>query len=337
MCQYREADKTGSHIIPSFLMKRINGEGKRDHEVGFEIGNGVVKSYFGRDIYEDQRREITDQEETIGSRENLDVCDYVFCSDCEKYFGTLENAYATSLCMKHQEAGLVVNKKVSPTNALLFWCSLVWRSSTTEHLGCRLDSCYEERLRWALPNNCVDNLNVRYALYRCVDYGKLSDRGTAVCMDIKSNTVLLIVDDYMLVMIFDVCNSFPHICLMNMGFKLIPEKLNDGIKQEEVSLLPMEVYDLVMSSLVLEVFKSMKLPERISKLHEHLFGEFLPESIVSEVLDLILSHECKLGDRYSVKHYSWCYKEILKRYGFLQENENGTFSFLRPITVDPTL
>ena len=36
LCKYREADKTGSHIIPSFLMKRINGDGQRDHEVGFE-------------------------------------------------------------------------------------------------------------------------------------------------------------------------------------------------------------------------------------------------------------------------------------------------------------
>ena len=34
LCQQYEADKTGSHIIPSFLMKRINGEGKRDNEIG---------------------------------------------------------------------------------------------------------------------------------------------------------------------------------------------------------------------------------------------------------------------------------------------------------------
>lgn len=29
LCQHNEADKTGSHIIPSFLMKRINGGGER--------------------------------------------------------------------------------------------------------------------------------------------------------------------------------------------------------------------------------------------------------------------------------------------------------------------
>lgn len=47
LCQHRDADKTGSHIIPSFFMKRINGDGKRDHEIGLEIKGGIVESYFG--------------------------------------------------------------------------------------------------------------------------------------------------------------------------------------------------------------------------------------------------------------------------------------------------
>ena len=63
LCQHNEADKTGSHIIPSFLMKRINGGGRRDHEVGFEIRDGLVNTYFGRDIYEEERKAITDNEE----------------------------------------------------------------------------------------------------------------------------------------------------------------------------------------------------------------------------------------------------------------------------------
>ena len=83
LCQQHEADKTGSHIIPSFLMKRINGEGKRDNEIGFEIKNGIVETYFGRDIYEDKRKAITDNEEKLYSRENYDIKDHVFCKYCE--------------------------------------------------------------------------------------------------------------------------------------------------------------------------------------------------------------------------------------------------------------
>ena len=46
LCRQREADKTGSHIIPSFLMKRINGDGKRDHEIGFKIKQARDKHLF---------------------------------------------------------------------------------------------------------------------------------------------------------------------------------------------------------------------------------------------------------------------------------------------------
>lgn len=85
LCQQREADKTGSHIIPSFLMKRVNGNGKRDHEIGFKIIHGIVDTYFGRDVYEEKRKDITDNEEKFYSRENYDVVDHILCKDCEVF------------------------------------------------------------------------------------------------------------------------------------------------------------------------------------------------------------------------------------------------------------
>jgi len=41
LCKNKPADKKGSHIVPHFLLKRIeNEEGKseRDYEIGFSIG-----------------------------------------------------------------------------------------------------------------------------------------------------------------------------------------------------------------------------------------------------------------------------------------------------------
>ena len=107
LCRQREADKTGSHIIPSFLMKRINGEGKRDHEIGFKIKQGIVDTYFGRDIYEEKRKDITDNEEKIYSRENYDVIDHIFCKDCEDFFASLESKYAPSLNLHFSEKVLL--------------------------------------------------------------------------------------------------------------------------------------------------------------------------------------------------------------------------------------
>ena len=55
-------------------MKRINsvdGCNQRDHEVGFSIGLGTVETYFGREVYEDKRREYTDDESRMDDRTNL--------------------------------------------------------------------------------------------------------------------------------------------------------------------------------------------------------------------------------------------------------------------------
>ena len=284
LCQHRDADKTGSHIIPSFFMKRINGDGKRDHEIGFEIKDGIVESYFGRGIYEDQRRTITDKEEKMESRENYDIRDFIFCSDCEKYFSTLESAYAPSLLLNYNEGKNTINNKVSSSVALLFWCSLVWRASVTGHFGQRLHPAYEDRLRLALSYNSIENINVKYALYRCKDYQRMSGKGTAVCMDVKDDTVLMIVDDYMLIMVFDITGEKPENVLMDIGLKLVPNNLNDGIRPEEIAPLPVYIFNLIMKSVIRIAVKSMNLPKRFSGLHNALFGKSLPNDILNDIL-----------------------------------------------------
>lgn len=324
LCQQCEADKTGSHIIPSFLMKRINGDGKRDHEVGFEIKNGIVETYFGRDIYEDKRKDITDNEKKYYSRENKDIKDYIFCKQCEDYFASLEMKYAPSLNLQIAEDTTTKNTKLSPSEALLFWCSLVWRASVTGHLGSRLKPELEEKLRVALVSNSTDNLNVKYALFRCKDYYKQTGNGTSVCMDIKDNNVLLIVDDFMLVMVFDM-EEERDIELFGINFDLKGAKLNDGKKEEEISPIPYNVFSKIMLSIIHLIIENMNLPKNFNEIHKRIFGNEIPENLLIEIFNLMLNTG-KLGDKYTVEHYAWCYKEVLKKNGLIQENEDETFT-----------
>lgn len=329
LCKSNVADKTGSHIVPSFIMKRINGDGQRDHEIGFAIKAGIVEPYFGRDIYEEKRRAITDREDMMESRENLDVCDYIFCKECENYFGSLESAYAPSLSLNFSEKANTINNKVAPKDALLFWCSVVWRISATGHLGQKISPNLEEKLRNVLATNSIEGLNVKYALFRCKDYGKVDGRGTSVCMDLKDNSVLLIADDTMLIMVFDIGEKKHKVQLMDMALSLKPHTLNDGIKQEEISPMPIPIFDRVMANMQQVAVKSMHLPERFSGLHNVIFGGTLPEELMKDVLDLMQSHPCKLGDRYTVEHYAWCYKEVLMKHGYIKDNEDDTFSVIK--------
>ena len=133
LCQEREATKKGSHIIPSFFMKRINsidGSNLRDHEVGFSIGIGTVESYFGREVYEDRRREYTDDERRIEDRTNLDTMDNVFCPECEKLFSKYESKSSQTYNLPF-ESDLVENTKISGRDAALFWYGVIWRISAT--------------------------------------------------------------------------------------------------------------------------------------------------------------------------------------------------------------
>ncbi len=328
LCQQRKADKTGSHIIPNFLTKRINGNGKRDHEIGFMIKQGIIDTYFGRDIYEEKRKAITDNKETLYSRKNYDIRDHIFCKNCEDFFASLENKYAPSLSLHFSEDNTTKNTKISSSDALLFWCSLIWRASVTSHLGSRLNPDLEERLRLALVSNNIDKLNIKYALFRCKDYSQQSGRGSSVCMDIKDNNILLFVDDFMLTMFFDMEEEKHEIELFEIVLKLKKDSLNDGKGVEEIFPIPNTAFSHLMNSIVRVIIKSLQvLPEMFKKLHKAIFNEKIPEGILNEILYMI-QNTGKSGDKYTVEHYIWCYKEVLKKYGLILENKDNIFSIV---------
>ena len=299
LCQQNEADKTGSHIIPSFLMKRINGGGRRDHEVGFEIRGGLANTYFGREICEEERKAITDNEDKLDSWENLDVRDNVFCKNCERYFSSLESQYAKSLNLNYVEGELTQNNKISSSNALLFWCSIVWRVSVTAHLGNRLSSDLEERLRVALSANNVDGLDVKYALFRCKDYCKNTGRGTFAYMDVIENDVILVVDEYLLIMTFDMADENHEVKLFENRFTLKRDAFNDGIKREEISSIPSFYFSCLMDSILQKLISNMQLPRKFNEMHKIIFGTDLPDGMLNDIIQNVLN-TWKLGDRYTV-------------------------------------
>lgn len=315
LCRKNEANKKGSHIIPSFLMKRVNGFGERDHEIGFVMKNGIANVYFGRDIYEEQRNEFTDNEEKLESRENYDVRDNVFCSDCEKYFASLETKYAPSLNLSLTESNITKNTKVLPIDAMLFWCSVVWRILATHHLNTRTNPDIEERLRFALDNKSIEGLNMYYKLLRCKDYAIRSKNGTCVRIDIKEDFILLIVDDFILAMYFNTSNHTPNSKLF--GIKL-PRNggLNVGYNKEEINPLTDEQFCKVIQIIIRDAINDMQLCDKFRYLHRIYFGKEIPLEVLSDTIDMI-SKTGKLGDIHTIEHYCSCYKNALQKYGII--------------------
>ncbi|MBQ3555764.1 MAG: hypothetical protein IJA09_06075 [Bacteroidales bacterium] len=326
LCQLNDANKTGSHIIPSFLMKHINGNGKRDHEIGFKIENGNIDTYFGRDIYEEKRKNITDNTKKLYSRENYDVKDYIFCENCEKYFSSLENKYATSVNLHFFENVTTENNKVSASDALLFWCSIVWRASVTNHLGYKLKPKIEEILRIALCSNNTDNLNINYALYRCKDYSKNSQNGTLTCMNIDSNHLFLIVNDYVLFMYFDLKEDVVHNTIFGIQYKFNKSNLNNGKQLEKIDCIPCDMYSLISYRIFHEVIKDMKLPYIFNYLYNLVTGKEIPNKLLKEIFELMETK--KIGDIYNIENYIKCFIEVLKNNRIIKENNDNTYSVM---------
>lgn len=73
----------------------------------------------------------------------------------------------------------------------------------------------------------------------------------------------------------------------------------------------------------------MKIPIIFMQLHEVLFHQELSDEHLSEILELIQQDNCKLGDRYTMEHYAYCYKEVMMKHGYLRDNGNNTFAIIK--------
>lgn len=187
LCQINEATQTGSHIIPSFLMKRVDnvdGSTKRDKELGFAISNVDSKGYFGRDVspekLEDIFGEITDEE--IENSRSPEIIDNMLCPSCEKKLSVIEAEYAETLNVNQNDSYCTnINKNI----AFAFWLSIIWRMLVSKRHNLKLNPQKEEIIRVILDEHLgssVDQLkdlshsvtqnNLFYKLLRSPNYTK---------------------------------------------------------------------------------------------------------------------------------------------------------------------
>lgn len=147
LCQKAPPDKKGSHIIPHFLMKRIDNipsdKKSRDKELGFLIGEDGIDSYFGRSVLPDKLKEIYSELEGEGFEKYKPklIVDHFFCSKCEDRFSAIESIYSKAFNSN------VSSKLTSQVNGVLFWLSVIWRASIFDGLGFDLKAKEIKRAR----------------------------------------------------------------------------------------------------------------------------------------------------------------------------------------------
>jgi len=234
ICEKREADKRGSHIVPHFLLKRIdNEEGNtdRDKEFGFAISELGISSYFGRSIQPEKiEKNYGEVNDEVLSKNLIPLIeDNIFCKDCEIKLGIIENAYASIIKEKPKEENNYNSFENSKT-AFLFWTSIVWRLSIAKYSGFKLIKENEEKLHSILniqfskrPEEILAYTNpnidekLSYKLLRSIQY---SDKSFTLlfCEPDLQNPYMFVIDEFILIVNFDSDNY-------KIGFEKIDPQL----------------------------------------------------------------------------------------------------------------
>ncbi|TKC08043.1 hypothetical protein FA048_12835 [Pedobacter polaris] len=309
LCKKNEADKTGSHIIPHFLLKRVDnldGSDKRDLEFGFRIGNGNVKGYFGRSIQpeklEETYGEVTD-ELIAGSRSEM-IVDFLLCSDCEKKLAEIEHSYSPSI-EKFEKTTFKSND--DPQLSTLFWASVFWRASVSGTLAIKLSDEHEELLRIFLNNGLkteeseADFTGIKYRLLKIEGYQEDRD-GFVNFGHNQTNPYYAAIGDQVIKMTFDQDAEKQKVAFFGFEDAMNDAPLNNVENGEQSMPVNHEMLEHAIAEFTMMLAEDFMevLDNDLDELHVFLGGNGkMDDELKSAIKKNIEQDEIPLGHRYS--------------------------------------
>jgi len=334
LCATKDADDTGSHVVPHFLLKRIfnieNAKG-RDQEISFKISASDVQMSFGRSVQPEKLEELfgelTDEELEAKAMADL-VVDYEWCKSCEKKFADLESFYAKTLAI---EKGNEYQSTADSLTALMFWLSIIWRISVTGKNNLRLSAKDERKIRNLLNEfesgkdsqefikKWTPVLNdISYQVYRSPDYYKKidSEHGTFLLDGKNMQPYAMMVDEFS-VLIYMKKTYLRQISPAFFGFEKLNGTLSTYTSGGNVTPLSVEEYGVYVSKVV-GFMKDIKLGWYVAKLNR-LYRKLghqgnMPKHIVDEIITQMTSDEKKLGRKYTYEDFAKTTREVVLKH-----------------------
>ena len=242
LCNEREADKSGSHLITDYILRSmlVDGDTRRrsDRIISNRIDTFGTDLFLGRDINQDKvnellGRDISDEE--LARNINHYTVDKIFCSACEDRFSHLESIFKTDVYDEIQSID-TTDKSVGLSEDKtfvfkLFRLSIFWRCSVVKFDTFSLDSKSERRIGSILNESLGNSVNDTKELIK-KNSSKINSEVLGVLY--VQNT-----DDYLSNIVF--CNPF-----LNMPYQLV---INDFYlfyysKQGHVNAIKQSMYKL---------------------------------------------------------------------------------------------
>lgn len=335
LCKKNDANKTGSHIVPHFLLKRIeNIEGKtgRGYEIGFTIGRLKAESHFGMSVQpetlEETYGEITNDD--ISNNTNPLIVDNFFCSDCEERLAKIENLYAMTI-RKVEKTNY--QSGISSGNGILFWASIFWRLSVNGKNGIQLTENQNEFLRNILDtflprkNGEFNNelftssdivQNVSYKIMRCHNNEK-DDSKWMLFHPEFIDSFCLFIDEF--VIIFSLNGSFEEIkkkdCF-GINKLILKSPTNKSIGEEIIKPFDRSIFIKYTEKAIQKInyIFIQGLFDYFDRIHVELGGKGnkMPMELKMEIIKKITSEEKKIGRKYNREEIVKSTYEVLKNY-----------------------
>lgn len=319
LCNRFDADKTNSHIIPSFIVCRTassDGSGKRDQELVYSIGE-TIQAYLGSkvssDVFERNFDDLSDERIENELKVNPLSKDYIFCSSCEKALAQyLESPYASG------------NSKDGEL-AYFFWASVIWRVNRFELLNCSipkfilteirksLDLYLQAKKNGAETETIYQRYPFKYYMLNCKGYSK-DGNGCFYAEYDKSNRIYSIVLGDSIISVDFKCNELPdNYFFLSIQDEIKQAPINDGKKPEEARLVSEKVFKhayrevldkakpLLLSKEVQMIFKFWR--ELINR-HYPIPSLYPSTTFIQCCLKHIHDETKKLGERHTYYNFA---------------------------------
>ncbi|MBR4327596.1 MAG: hypothetical protein IKP73_18945 [Bacteroidales bacterium] len=252
ICGQREASKPNSHLIPSFIISMVSsydGSYKRDKEMLFTFESIQNSFYAGREVIEPNYlnyfQSISEEKKTMIQDHQSFAPNNIFCPKCEEKLGNLlESKYKNN-----KKDGLV---------SIMFWMSILWRTSKFYHSAYKLPQNYEDVMHTLLDEylqcngkiqNKTDFINripFSYKLLYCPDYCKNNAGYISVFINIETNSATYFMGDFVLQIYFSETQHEHNI--FGLDIFLNKALLNTGEELENKQiLLPTQLQSVYQS------------------------------------------------------------------------------------------
>ena len=334
ICKEKNATKTNSHIIPSFLVAKIcsyDNSGQRDKDIIFSIDDTSVNLFIGQ-LPSTKIEELLDYENLTDERieelkKNPVALNFIFCPECEKKLADyIEAPYAKFI---------KESKKISPDVSYMFWMSIAYRLSITQNLGFRLPYEIEYKLGDTLNkyiearkngNNFEDiirNCGVSYKILYSPQF--LQDNSGGMYAEYSDEHKILTVILGDIIVTFNFNKDFPK----KYRFKGIESAIrrspqNNGFENEKYKELSIKALNAIYLQLKNKVVKQKtefyKNFTNIIWKEIGLPGE-MPDNMFKFFLSSLSSEDTKLGERHTIQNMYDVFIKTLDFFGYKPKNK----------------